>query len=194
MSALISRAEKLTFHPLTPDRWGDLETLFGKHGASGGCWCMWWRTTRAQFERNKNEGNKQAFKDLVDSGQVPGILAYRSQLPIGWCSIAPREQYGALERSPTLRRIDDQPVWSIVCFFITPSEQRQGVARALVKAALAYARSKGAHIVEAYPKRLSERDLAPGSIYMGVPALFEAAGFSTAAQPSKARKIMRIAL
>ena len=28
----------LTFHPVTPDRWPDLERLFGPRGAYSGCW------------------------------------------------------------------------------------------------------------------------------------------------------------
>jgi GNAT superfamily N-acetyltransferase len=189
-----SQSEVLTYHPVTSNRWDDLELLFGKQGATDGCWCMWWRTTRAQFERNRNVGNRKAFKALVDSGQVTGILAYREREPIGWCSIAPREQYGALERSPVLRRIDAHPVWSIVCLFVLLSEQRKGVAGGLVRAAVDYARSQGAQIIESYPRQQVSHEMAPGSIYMGVPALYEAAGFTTVAQPTEARRIMRLVL
>ena len=68
---------------------------------------MWWRITRSQFDINKNTGNKLAMKNLVDSGEVPGILAYLGGRPVGWCSVAPREKYASLNRSPVLKRIDD---------------------------------------------------------------------------------------
>jgi GNAT superfamily N-acetyltransferase len=185
-------AGDLNFHPLTSERWDDLETLFGKHGAYGGCWCMWWRTTRAQFERNGGEGNRAAFKAIVDKKIVPGILAYRGDEPVGWCSVAPREQYGALERSPVLKRIDDRKVWSIVCFFIPRKEQGKGVATALLEAAVEYVLEQGGELVEAYPTEPRAGRLPPVSSFMGVPALFVKAGFKVVHKPSRSRLIMRL--
>ncbi len=184
----------LDFHPLTPERWPDLEHLFGLHGAADGCWCMWWRITRAQFERNRSEGNRKAFKAIVDDGLIPGILAYRGAEAVGWCSVAPREQYGALERSRVLRRLDDRPVWSIVCFFIPRWEQGKGIATALLAAAVDYVHEQGGALVEAYPTVPSKGKLPPGSGYMGVPSLFEKAGFEVVGKPTKGRLIMRLAL
>lgn len=77
-------------HPLTPERWDDFERLFGKSGAYGGCWCMWWRTTRSRFAEQQGEGNRQAMRDIVFSGEVPGVLGYVTEEPAAWCSIAPR--------------------------------------------------------------------------------------------------------
>jgi GNAT superfamily N-acetyltransferase len=181
----------LGFQPLTSDRWTDFEALFGKRGAYGGCWCMWWRCTRREFEQQQGEGNRLAMKALVDSGVIPGILACHAGQAIGWCSIAPREQFGALERSPVLKRLDDQPVWSLVCLFVHREFRGRGVAQALIGGALHYAQSQGASVVEAYPTVPREDRLPPVSSFMGVPALFEQAGFVECARPSKSRAIMR---
>ncbi len=108
-------APALTFHPLTPERWADFERLFGENGADDGCWCMWWRITRAQFERDKGDANKEAMRGIVSSGDAPGILAYDGKQAVGWCAVAPREVYGSLNRSRTLKPVDDRPVWSITC-------------------------------------------------------------------------------
>ena len=75
---------------MTPEVWPDFETLFEEPGIQDGCWCMYWRIRRADCQRQYGAGNKQAFKALVESGQVPGILAYVNGKPIGWCAIAPR--------------------------------------------------------------------------------------------------------
>jgi len=75
--------QDLAFRALTPERWSDLEELFGARGACGVCWCMWWRFTRSEFEKQKGEKNKAAFKAVVDSGEAPGILAYANGRPIG---------------------------------------------------------------------------------------------------------------
>ena len=181
----------LEFHPLTPERWDDLEALFGSHGAYGGCWCMWWRTTRREFQAQTGEGNRLAFKSIVESGEIPGILAYHHGAPIGWCSVAPRERFGSLERSPVLKRIDDRPVWSIVCFFVAKAWRGQGVAMRLTRAAVEYVRSQGGKVVEAYPTVPRDAALPPVSSYVGTPAMFERAGFVECARPSKSRVIMR---
>ncbi len=183
---------KLVCRPLTPERFADLEQLFGKNGAYGGCWCMWWRLSRAQFQRLKGAGNRGALRRLVAGGEVPGILAYRGETPVGWCAVAPRERFAAIERSPTLRRIDDRPVWSITCFYVARAERGQGVARALLSGAVRHARARGARTLEAYPTvPRAAGELPPVSSFVGVPSLFFAAGFAECARPSPARMIVR---
>src|SRR5438093_10655082 len=128
---------KLQFQPLTPPRWRDLEKLFGERGACGGCWCMWWRIKRAEFKQKKGEKNKKAFKKIVAAGDIPGIIAYADDQPVGWCALAPRKKYPLLENSRVLARIDDQPVWSVVCFFVAKPFRGKGVTGQLAKAAVA---------------------------------------------------------
>jgi hypothetical protein len=115
---------KLSFHSLTPERWKDFEKLFGERGACGGCWCMSWLLTRKEFDANKGRGNKRKMKALVNKKAEPGIIAYLRNEPVGWCAVAPREIYTRLENSKVLKRIDDQPVWSIPCFFIRIQKKR----------------------------------------------------------------------
>ena len=177
--------------PLTPGRWEDFSDLFGTHGAYGGCWCMWWRTTRKQFELNGNRGNQQAIQDLVNTGTIPGILAYYESVPIAWCSLAPRDDYASLNRSRVLKPIDDQPVWSLVCFFVAKQFRGQGIASQVLSGAINYAANQGAKIIEAYPTVSKSGSLPPVSSFMGVPSLFTAAGFVEVAHPSQARLIMR---
>ena len=181
----------LTFAPLTPDRWNDLETLFGERGAYSGCWCMWWRCTRREFEQKGNEGNRRAFREIVRRGDVPGILAYRQGQPVGWCSIAPRSTYPSLLRSPVLRPTDDEPAWSIVCLFVAKGFRGRGIARRLARAAVGHVRRQGGRLVEAYPTDPRGRRLDAVSSYMGTPDLFETAGFREHSRPSAARIIMR---
>jgi GNAT superfamily N-acetyltransferase len=191
MSSTKSTSLALEFQPLTSDRWSDFEALFGEHGAYGGCWCMWWRSTRREFAERQGEGNRRAMKAIVESGEVPGILAYCEGGPIGWCSVGPRESYGSLERSPVLKRVDDTPVWSIVCFYIAKGFRGEGVAEELIRGAVEYVRSQGGKVVEAYPTPPGARRLAPVSSFMGIPRMFQRAGFAEIARPSKSKAIMR---
>jgi len=179
----------LAFHPVTPERWGDLEKLFGVRGASGGCWCMWWRLPRAQFNQQVGQKNKETLKAMVDSGEPPGLLAYAGDEPIAWCSVAPREAFPALERSRILKRVDDEPVWSIVCFFVAKPYRRQGVMAAVLAAAVEYARAHGARIVEGYPVEPTKA-LSGYSGYTGVVSAFRKAGFVEVLRRG-ARPIMR---
>ncbi|MBC7263698.1 MAG: GNAT family N-acetyltransferase [Chloroflexi bacterium] len=181
----------LHFHPLTPERWADLEALFGPRGACGGCWCMWWRLTRSEFEKQKGGGNKQAMKTIVDSGEVPGLLAYADEQPIGWCAVAPRERFPALERSRVLKRVDDQPVWSIVCFFVAKLYRHRGVSAKLLRAAVEYAGENGATIVEGYPVEPKRASMPDAFAYTGLTSAFRKAGFVEVLRRSETRPIMR---
>ncbi|MBN2565103.1 MAG: GNAT family N-acetyltransferase [Candidatus Eisenbacteria bacterium] len=181
----------LSFRPLTSARWKDFERLFGPNGACGGCWCMWWRQTRREFDENHGEGNRAAMKRIVDSGEVPGIIAYEDGAPVGWCSVAPRERFPSLDRSRVLKRIDEEPVWSVVCFYVAAEHRGQHMADALVKAAVEHVRANGGSILEAYPVRPRGKRLQSASSFMGVPSWFERAGFVECARPSDARVIMR---
>jgi GNAT superfamily N-acetyltransferase len=190
MSSLGS-LQDLEFHPVTAERWHDLETLFGERGAYSGCWCMWWRVKRSEFERQKGQGNKDALKKIVDSGEIPGILAYADGEPIGWCSVAPREAYPVLDRSPVLKRVDDQPVWSIVCFFVAKPFRGQRVSAELLQAAVEYAARSGAKIIEGYPL-VPKRDHMPDvSTFTGLVSVFLQAGFVEVLRRSEIRPIMR---
>lgn len=188
---------KLTVAPLTPDRWSDLETIFNARGCSvaRGCWCMFYRlsgscpplppgVTRAQE-------NRAALKALVDAGKPPGLIGYRGKVPVGWISLGPREEYAKLKRSPVMKPVDEQPVWSIVCFVVPAEHRGQGVAQALLEAAVAYARKQGATLVEAYPvdKPTHSHDDA---MWFGPKSMYDKAGFEEAARRKPHRPIVRI--
>jgi GNAT superfamily N-acetyltransferase len=185
--------QKLVVKPLTSERWRDLEKLFGPRGACAGCWCMWWRVSRSAWKAAKGEGNRRAFRRLVRSGTVPGLLAYDAGEPVGWIAVEAREAYPRLESSRSLARVDDRPVWSITCFFVDRSHRGRGVSRALVEAALRYARKAGARMVEAYPVDHA-RPAAAAFRYTGVPSTFEAQGFREVARRTATRPILRKAL
>jgi GNAT superfamily N-acetyltransferase len=181
---------ELDFKPVTPDKWADLETLFSNPGSQKGCWCMYWRVTRREFERNHAEGNKNCFKEIVESGQVPGILAYHNGSPVGWCSVAPREDFPVVLRSPTLKPVDDQPAWSITCFVVSKPYRGCGLTHLLIKAAIQYAKEHGARIIEAYPIDVNAKSIEYDR-YSGLTTTFEKEGFVEVLRRSERKLIMR---
>ena len=185
------RRWKLSFAPLTEERWGDFERLFGERGACGGCWCMWWRLARGEFEKSKGVGNKRAMRQIVRAGQVPGILAYCDEEPVGWCAVGPREWYPVLQRSRVLKPIDAKPVWAVTCFFVARDYRRRGVSAALLRAAVEHARRNGALIIEGYPVEPRKGQVPDAFAWMGLPSVFERAGFCEVARRSATRPIMR---
>ncbi len=191
MPSTQAQPAKLEFHPVTPKRWRDLEKLFGERGACGGCWCMWWRLKWSQFEKQKGAGNKKALKKIVEAGEAPGLLAYAGREPVGWCSIAPRESYPRLERSRILKKVDDQPVWSATCFFVAQPCRRQGLSVKLLRAAVAYAKKKGARMVEGYPVEPKKKNFPCVFACIGLASAFRRAGFKEVLRRSPTRPIMR---
>jgi GNAT superfamily N-acetyltransferase len=181
----------LRFHPATASRWADLEELFGERGACGGCWCMFWRLLRKEFDAGKGAGNKRALKKIVNAHGEPGLLAYSGKEPIGWCAIAPREKYIALERSRILKPVDDKPVWSVSCLFIKKPYRRQGVSSQLLRAAVDFAAKRGAKVVEGYPVEPSMEKMPDPFLWHGIPSAFRAAGFEEVLRRSRSRPIMR---
>jgi len=186
-----SNTPQLKFHPLTPERWPDLEKLFNPRGACGGCWCMWWRLNRAQFMQQRGDANRKALKNIVDAGKLIGILAYAEGEPVGWCAVAPRESYPTLERSRTLKRVDDNPVWSVVCFFVSKQWRKKGVTGQLLQAAVDYVKKQGGKIVEGYPVEPKKARIADPFAFTGIASTFRKAGFTEILRRSETRPIMR---
>ena len=178
---------KLTIRPLTTDLWPALEDLFGAKGACNGCLCMYWRIGRAYQKRPRVE-NKEAFKEVVDRGPPPGLLAFHEGLAVGWCQVTPRDAVPWLDRTWRLKRVDDVPVWSLSCFYVRIGYRRKGVASALIAAALRAAKRAGAPALEAYPLDANE---TPSASSTGYASTFECAGFEMVARRVPARPIMR---
>ena len=184
--------DKLTFEPLTRMTWGKFVELFGNKGACGHCWCMYYRLSKSDFREGKSEdGNKNAMKQIVWDNKPAGILGIYDGQPIAWCAFAPREDYMKLERSRVHKRIDNENVWSIPCFFIDKSFRRLGVSTALLKGIINYARENGIKIIEAYPTIPTQEKLPDSFAWIGLYKSFERAGFEIADLTSKNRPMVR---
>ena len=155
---------------------------------------MYWRRSSAEYQRGKGRGNRAALRRLVAGGKPPGLLAYSGAAPIGWCALAPREAYPRLERARVLKRIDEKPVWSVVCLFVAKPHRRSGVSVALLEAAAGFASSRGARILEGYPIEPRHGPLPDPFAWTGTASAFRAAGFREVARGAPTRPIMRLML
>ena len=177
--------------PVTTVQWNDLETLFGEKGACGGCWCMYWRLSQSTFQKQQGQKNKHDLKLLVETNTIPGLLAYIDNKPVGWISLGPREVYSRLEHSRILKRVDEQAVWSIVCFFVDKAYRRSGVTVQLLKSAIEYAKVHNARIIEGYPVDSKGKKQTDVFVYTGLASSFLKAGFKEVIRRSEKRPIMR---
>ena len=187
----------LTVRPLTPERFGDLEAIFNAKGCSvaRGCWCMYYRVSgKADLTRpgdSQRRSSKSALKALAAKDPPPGLIGYRGETPVGWIALGPRADYAKLAKSPVMKPVDEQPVWSIVCFVVPSAFRRQGVARELLAGATAYARKRRVKLLEAYPVDKSERSAADAS-WFGSKRMFDEAGFDEVARRRPDRPVVRL--
>lgn len=178
--------------PATADRWDDLAALFGPRGACGGCWCMHWRLSHAEYEADKGDGNRRRLRAILRDGPPPGLLAYRDGTPVGWCALGPRESFPRLARSRILAPVDDRSVWSVVCFYVNRAHRGEGVSVALLQAGARYAAGAGATILEGYPVEPKKESVPPVFAFTGLDSAFRRAGFREVARRSPTRPIMRL--
>jgi GNAT superfamily N-acetyltransferase len=193
MVSEIASAARVTFHAATPERWADIEALFGPRGACGGCWCMFPRLRGAEFTRNKGAPNRRALRGLVARGTEPGILAYAGSEPIGWCALAPRESYPRIGHSRLFGGESPRGTWSVVCFFVARPWRARGLCARLLDAAAVHAKRHGATMLEGYP--IEPRGAtADAFAWTGHVSSFRNAGFREVARPSPTRPLMQRAL
>ena len=182
--------------PLSSETWSDLEELFALPGGSivRGCWCMYYRRSgKVSVSGAAGVENKQQLCDLVGDGVVPGLVGFVDGTPAGWISLGPREDYAKLRRSPIMKPVDDEEVWSVVCTYVAKSFRGQGVQHRLLGAGIDYAREQGVRTLEAYPVDKPERS-HDDFMFFGSRGLYEHAGFVEVVRRSPTRVVMRKAL
>jgi GNAT superfamily N-acetyltransferase len=179
----------LVVRPLTAELWPALEDLFGRQGASNGCWCMYWRIGRRYAERPREE-NRAEFQSIVERGPPPGLVALDGDLAVGWCQVTPRSVIPNIERKRFLSGVDDARAWSISCFYVRRGYRRRGVTQVLIEAAVEMAGKAGAPALEAYPVDSGVKG-ATSNAFTGVASTFRRAGFHEVTRRSLARPVMR---
>lgn len=166
--------------PLTGETWDALAALFREGGDPRWCWCQHWRLRSKDMAAAKVPELRARLRS--QAGEPPGLVAFDGKRAVGWVSLGPRPDFERIVRSRVIPKIDDRPVWSIVCFAVSESARGRGVARALLDAAVEHARARGATALEAYPVRVGDGEaIHPDSAFTGTLPMFERAGFRVVA-------------
>jgi GNAT superfamily N-acetyltransferase len=187
--------------PVTSDRWEDLLRLFGPNGAYSNCWCAYFRVRAKEFTEStscpppdRGRANRELLERLTRQGAVPGLLAYEDGEPVGWVSVAPRDQFTRILLSRTIgpTNPDEPGVWSIVCFWLPAFRRRGGLGTTLLVAAVDFARSHDAGVVEGYPVDTAGERRPGAEVFTGTVGMFRRAGFSISRHPASGRPIARL--
>lgn len=188
----IDSSKKFEVVPVTKNNWDLFVKLFGKKGAYGNCWCMYYRLTNTEYKAGQvNEGNKNSMKEIIWDGKPVGLLGLLDGEPVAWCAFSPREHFTRLERSRVHKRIDEEEVWSIPCFFVDKNYRRKGLSMLLLKGAIDFAGKHGIKIIEAYPTIPGKESIPDSFAWVGLYKTFEQAGFKIADRTSKNRPMVR---
>ena len=171
-----------------------VESLFGKNGACGGCWCMYWRVEKGgkSWDAMLGEPAKRGLRGLIESGEVHAVLAFVDGEPAGWCLFGRRAEFPRLARVRALAHAFDEKTWSVVCFFVRSGHRGAGIATALLAHAKEAAGRAGAQRLEGYPVRSSKGPGAPipaAFAWTGVPEVFERNGFKRVSAPDAVRDV-----
>ena len=176
--------------PLAPDTWDALAVLFREGGDPRWCWCQYWRLRSKDFAALKVPELRARLAAQAASPEPPGLVALEPdpegaegrERAVGWVSLGPLASYDRIVRSKVIPRVDDRPVWSVVCFAVASSARGRGVGTALLDAAVTYARDRGAVALEAYPVLVEPGEsIVAESAFTGTLPMFERAGFMVVA-------------
>lgn len=176
--------DRIVFSEVTAARWPDFEGLFECRGSPKACWCMVWRAMPEEAKHRDGASRKAAMAKRIAAGTTVGLLGYLDEEPVAWCSVAPRSTYRRLVNDGS----SDEGIWSIACFFVVRRLRGLGITQRIIAAAVDFAKSKGASIVEAYPVD-SE---SPSYRFMGFVPIFEAAGFCEVGRVGTRRHVFQL--
>jgi GNAT superfamily N-acetyltransferase len=194
--------DELVIVPANEASWDDVQAVFGTRGDPSRCQCqrykLWPKESWASVGREELGHRLRAQSDCghADATATTGLVAYLAGEPVGWCAVEPRPAYHGLvrnTRAPWEGRDEDkadESVWAVTCFVTRVGFRRRGISRALARAAVDFARGRGARALEAYPMTTTNAIL--GELHVGTVGVFAAAGLTEVGRPTVRRAVMRI--
>jgi GNAT superfamily N-acetyltransferase len=196
---------EVTIVPANEASWDDLQTVLGTRGDPERCHCQRYKMQpKESWASVGAEELALRLREQTDCGHpesdsTSGLVAYLDGEPVGWSAVEPRSVYPRLLRNcrvPWVGRDEDKAddsVWAVTCFVTRTGFRRRGISRALARAAVDFARERGARALEGYPMMTEPgTEVMWGELHVGSRSIFEAAGFTEASHPTLRRFVMRI--
>jgi len=198
----MTAAPAISIVPANEASWADLQVIFGTRGAASWCQCQRYKLRpREAFRNFPVEERAHRLRLQTDCGhpeseRTSGLVAYLDGEPVGWCAVEPRSAYEGLVRNarvPWEGRDEDKgddSVWAVTCLFARAGFRKRGVSRALARAAVDFARARGAKSIEGYP--MTKKDVIAEELHVGTEGVFAGAGFREVSRPTTRRVVMRV--
>jgi GNAT superfamily N-acetyltransferase len=192
----------ISVKPANEASWEDLQMIFGTRGQGARCQCQRYKLrARESFGSFPAEERAHRLRQQTDCGHpesdtTSGVVAYLDGNPVGWCAVEPRTAYEGLVRNfrvPWEGRAEDKAddsVWAVTCLFTRAGFRKRGVSRALARAAVDFARERGARAIEGYP--ITTKNVIAEELHVGTEGVFAAAGFTEVSRPTLRRVVMRV--
>ena len=174
--------QHLVVAPLTSRQWPALADLLSSGGDARWCFCQYWRKPGANWTNTTAAENRADLEALVGADPAPGLVALEDGVAVGWVGLGPREAFPRLARSRVLPQLPGEAVWVVNCFVVARRSRGRGIADALLAAAVEYAATHGARLVEGFPVETGGERMPSASAYTGTRGMFERAGFDEAAR------------
>jgi GNAT superfamily N-acetyltransferase len=189
--------------PANEASWDDLQAVFGARGDPFRCQCQHFKIRHFEWRSVPVDERAKRLREQTRCGHpaartTSGLVAYLDGEPVGWCAVEPRTAYVRLldTRVPWIGRAEDKTddgVWAVTCFVTRAGFRRRGVSRALARAAVDFARERGARALEGYPMITQPgQEITWGELHVGSRSIFAAAGFAEVSRPTLRRVVMRI--
>lgn len=195
--------QPITVVPANEASWDDITAVLGMRGDPAACNCQSYKIRDRDWasvprEERAARMREQTACGIPDSPTTSGLVAYLDGEPVGWCAVEPRTAYLRLlyRRVPWLGRdedLTDDGIWAVTCFVTRVGYRHRGVSRALARATVDFARSRGARSLEGYPMITQPgKEVTWGELHVGSHSIFEDAGFTEVSKPTLRRVVMRV--
>jgi GNAT superfamily N-acetyltransferase len=179
----------------------EVQAIFGR-GDAVRCQCQWFRWSAAEHRASSPDERAARLREQAgfgspDAETTTGLVAYLGDEPVGWCAVAPRSTYVRLRASRLVwsdrqEDPDDESVWTVSCFVTRTGYRRRGISAALARAAVDFARERGAKAVEGYPIVTEDKDVGSAELFVGSSSTLADAGFVEITRPTDRRAVMRV--
>ena len=189
--------------PANHASWDDLAAIFGTTDYPGRCQCQHFKIADRFWRDSTQEQRAAMLREQTACGDprataTSGLVAYLDGEPVGWAAVEPRTAYPKLRTSRVVwsGRNEDKEndrIWAVTCFVVRKGYRGRGLTYALARAAIGFARERGALALEAYPMITQPgKEITWGEVHVGARQVFEDAGFEEISRPTARRVVMRI--
>lgn len=173
---------EVTIQDATAERLDDVVHALTGGGDGAACSCQWWMMPNSRWQQTPRDERADMLRDELIAGPPPGLVAYVDGAAAGWVRIGPRPPQVRIGRTraiaaATSEPLDDDTVWALSCFSVRREHRGAGLTARLLDAAIAYARTHGARVIEGYPVDTTVGTASSDALYHGALSTFLQAGF-----------------